>query len=209
MKDVLGSNLKCQKMRGYYKLRKMALDLLNSSLPDELHYHSIRHTMNALKNCEEYLRYFKISSYESKLLRIGVLFHDIGFTVSSSDHELEGCKIAIEFMQQNDFSKKNIDIVTGLIMATRIPHQPKNLLEKIICDIDLDYLGRDDFYEISDLLYRELLESSTFFDRTEWNKIQIDFLENHSYHTDFAKKRRKGKKEKRISELKAMIASSE
>jgi predicted metal-dependent HD superfamily phosphohydrolase len=193
-------------MRGYNKLRKKSWDLLRSELPVELHYHSIRHTISALKNCEEYIKYFAIDSYQAKLLRISILLHDIGFTVSVDDHELEGAKIANELMTELDFSKSDINVVTRLILATKLPQKPKNLLERIICDVDLDYLGRNDFYEISDLLYKELLERSTFFDRTQWNKIQIEFLEKHTYHTEFARRKRQGLKEQRIAELKCKVS---
>jgi uncharacterized protein len=202
------ANSKIIKMKGYNKLRKKSWDLLNSGLPRELYYHSIRHTKSALKNCEAYIGYFNINSYDSKLLRIGVLLHDIGFTVSLDNHEVEGAKIATKLMRQYDFSKNDIEVVTGLILATRMPQRPTNLMQRIICDVDLDYLGRKDFYEISDLLYRELLERSELFDRLQWNRIQIEFLEKHSYHTEFAKKRRQGSKESRIAELKYMVASS-
>lgn len=195
-------------MHGYYKLRRKSWDLLHSGLPKELHYHSIRHTKSALKNCEEYIRYFDIERYDAKLLRIGVLLHDIGFTVSIENHELAGVKIANELMSEFGFSNADIKIVSELILATRMPQRPKSLLENIICDVDLDYLGRKDFYEISDLLYRELLERSDYFDRTQWNKIQIKFLEEHAYHTEFAKKRRESPKQERIAELKFMVSNA-
>jgi len=193
-------------MRGYNKLRKKSWHLLQSELPGELYYHSILHTVSSLKICEEYIRYFDIDRYDAKLLRIGVLLHDIGFTVSLDHHELEGAKIANELMIELEFTKSDIKVVTQLILATELPQKPKNLLERIICDVDLDYLGRKDFYEISDLLYQELLEKSQFFDKTQWNRIQIEFLENHTYHTEYAKKRRQGLKEQRIDELKYMVS---
>lgn len=193
-------------MKGYNKLRKKAWDLLETGLPENLYYHSIRHTKNALKNCETYISHTGIDPYNSKLLRIAVLLHDIGFTVSKENHEIEGARIANELMTGFEFSKSDIKVVTQLILATKLPQKPKNLLQRIICDVDLDYLGRSDFYEISDLLYKELLESHDFFDKTEWNKMQIDFLERHTYHTYFAKKRRQRFKEQRIAELKYMVS---
>ena len=189
-------------MKGYNKLRKEAWDLLETGLPENLYYHSIRHTKNALKNCEAYISHMGIDAYNSKLLRIAVLLHDIGFTISMDNHEMEGARIANEMMTRYSFSKSDIKVVTRLILATKLPQKPKNLLECIICDVDLDYLGRKDFYEISDLLYQELTERSGFFDKTQWNKIQIEFLENHHYHTEFARKRRQGQKQRRIAELK-------
>lgn len=194
-------------MQGYYKLRKKVWEKLINELPEELHYHSIRHIINVLKNCEYYIRYYKIEPYDAKLLRLGVLLHDIGFTISDEEHELKGVKIAAGLMSEYGFSTKDISVVKGLIMATKIPQSPKNLMERIICDVDLDYLGRKDFYRISDLLYRELLERTAYFDRTEWNKIQIEFLENHGYHTEYAIQRRQKAKEKRIRELKLAVAA--
>ena len=193
-------------MRGYNKLRKKSFDLLLSELPEKLHYHGIRHTISALDNCEDYIRHYEIDKYQAKLLRIGVLLHDIGFTVSMDDHELEGARIANELMTDLEFSKSDIKVVTELILATKLPQKPKNLLESIICDVDLDYLGRKDFYKISDLLYEELLERFDFFDKNEWNKMQIKFLENHTYHTEFAIKRRQKFKEQRIVELKYKVS---
>ena len=197
---------KIRKMKGYNKLRKEAWNLLETGLPENLYYHSIRHTRNALKNCEAYISHLGIDKYNSKLLRIAVLFHDLGFTVSIDNHEMEGARIANEQMTRFSFSKSDIKVVTRLILATKLPQKPKNLLESIICDVDLDYLGRKDFYEISDLLYQELLERLDFFDRTQWDKIQIEFLENHHYHTEFARKRRQGMKEQRIAELKHEVS---
>ena len=192
-------------MKGYINIRKECWNLLNSELPVALHYHSIRHTKNALKNCEEYLNYYKINGNDAKLLRLGVLMHDIGFTVSSKNHEAEGVKIAKRLMTKHNFSEEAIDLVSGLIMATRIPQKPESLLQKIICDVDLDYLGRKDYYEISELLYKEILENSEFIERARWNKIQIDFLEKHRYHTEYAIEKRQLCTEQRLFELKKMV----
>ena len=43
-------------------------------------------------------------------------------------------------------------------MATEIPQNPKTHLEMIMCDADLDYLGRYDFETISNNLYTEFLD---------------------------------------------------
>ena len=192
-------------MKGYNILRKHILDILHTKLPKDLYYHGVHHTMDALKTCDLYLKHIKISKHESQLLRLGILLHDIGFTKSTKDHELKGIEIAHNLLSEFHFSKKDIDIIKQLILSTKVPQQPKNLLERIICDIDLDYLGRDDYYKISDQLFRELKVYSGLKDRNEWNKIQVKFLEAHRYHTDFAIKNRKPKKELRIKELKGLI----
>jgi hypothetical protein len=81
-------------MKGYIKLRRKALDMLQYDLPKYLAYHGIQHTLKALRVCEQYINYEKIDKHQAKLLRIGILMHDIGFTVSEVEHESEGLIIA-------------------------------------------------------------------------------------------------------------------
>jgi predicted metal-dependent HD superfamily phosphohydrolase len=196
-------------MKGYNKIRKKTLEILNSQLPEELYYHDINHTLDVLKNCNKYIKRDKIDSHDAKLLRIAALLHDIGFIESNEDHEITGGRIAEKLMKAYGFLKKDIDIVVGLILVTRIPQIPKNQLEKVICDCDLDYLGRSDFYSISDLLFRELKLMSVINSKREWNKFQIKFLEAHNYHTQFALKNRQPHKEARIAELKELVGKLE
>ncbi len=192
-------------MKGYLKLRKNALEILNSKLSKDLYYHCVHHTLDVLKVINQYIKREKINVQEAKLLRIGVLMHDIGYTVSINDHELRSIEIAEKLMSQFEFSKDHIEIVKDLILSTRVPQKPKNKLEKMICDADLDYLGRPDFYKIGDLLYKEMKAYSNIENKNDWNKVQIKFLEAHKYHTDFARKNRQPHKEKRINELKRMV----
>jgi len=192
-------------MKGYIKLRKKALDLLKSKLSKDLYYHGVHHTLDVLDVINKYIRLYKIDPYNAKLLRIAVLLHDSGFVVSSKNHEANSVAIAKEMMTDLGFTKDEIEKVKDLILATRIPQRPKNELEKIICDADLDYLGRKDFYRISDLLFRELKVHTDLNSKEDWNKAQIKFLEAHKYHTEFAKKNRGPHKEKRIKELKQHV----
>ncbi|NOQ91871.1 MAG: HD domain-containing protein [Flavobacteriaceae bacterium] len=189
-------------MKGYIKIRKKAIEILNSKLSQKLYYHGIHHTHDVLHVINQFIKREKIDTHTAKLLRIGTLYHDIGFSISNVEHEKLGCEIAEKYMIEYGFNKKDIETVKGLIIATRIPQTPKNYLEKIICDADLDYLGRNDFYPISNQLFKELQSFSIINDADEWNKIQIQFLENHQYHTEFSQKNRQPKKEKRIEELK-------
>jgi len=195
-------------MDGYIKLRRRAIEILNSELSEKLFYHGVHHTMDVLKVCNDYLRRLKINGRDAKLLRIGALLHDIGFTVSNNDHEEHGVVIAKRLMKEYGFSTNDFQIVKGLILATRIPQAPKTLLEEILCDADLDYLGKKNFQPISNYLYKELQAYDIISDKNSWNMIQIKFLEAHSYHTDFAKKNRQPEKEKRIEELKWVVENA-
>ncbi|MBT8219916.1 MAG: HD domain-containing protein [Bacteroidia bacterium] len=192
-------------MKGYLRLRKHILTGLRERLSSKLTYHGVHHTLDVLRVTNAYLRRNKIVGREAKLIRIGALIHDYGFTETYKNHEEKGCEIAQEIMPQYGFTQKDIDFVKGLIMATKVPQNPKTEFEKIICDADLDYLGRNDFKPIASSLFRELQNFNILSDINEWNKLQVKFLEGHHYHTTFAQKNREPKKRKRISYLKALI----
>jgi len=181
------------------------MEILNSKLSPKLYYHGVHHSLEVLNVIKQYIKREKVGKHDAKLLRIGTLFHDIGFSISIADHEERGAEIAEKYMLEYGFSKKDIEVVKGLIMATQITQSPKNFLEEIICDADLDYLGRNDFYPISNKLFKELKSYSDIKNKDEWNKIQIKFLEAHHYYTEFAKKNRQPKKEKRLNELKLLV----
>ncbi len=192
-------------MQGYLRLRKHIISGLKDNLSDELTYHGVHHTLDVLRVTNNYIRRSKIKGREAKLLRIGALFHDFGFTQTYKDHEAKGCEIADEIMPDYGFSKADIKVVKGLIMATKVPQSPKTQLERIICDADLDYLGRRDFDPISSSLFQELKNYGILSDLNEWNKLQIGFLEGHQYHTAFARKNRQRIKEQRIQAIKKLI----
>lgn len=193
-------------MNSYAILKKQALETLETRLSPDLYYHGVEHTFDVLHVVEQYIERKAIEAHNAYLLRLGALFHDIGFIVSNEDHETYSAAIARRHMEALDCDERDIRVVEGLIAATRIPQQPKTELEEIICDADLDYLGRDDFWEISESLFKELKAYGKVSATLDWNKLQIAFLEKHQYHTDYAIKNRQPKKEQRIKELKEMVA---
>jgi predicted metal-dependent HD superfamily phosphohydrolase len=124
------------------------------------------------------------------------------------DNEVEGAKFAKEFLPKYGFTDQQVELVEGMILATQIPQKPTNHLEEIICDADLDYLGRsrEEFEEISDSLAKELVEYKFLKKKSEWDPIQVKFLESHSYFTDTCKKERRPAKIERLREIRDRIA---
>ena len=196
-------------MDKYITLKEQVLELLKTKLPENLYYHGVDHTLRAMDVAEDYIEHHKLGVHEAQILRLAVLLHDIGYTKSSLNHEEEGAKMAKEMMTALGYSFLQTKVVGDLIRATKVPQRPTNLLERIICDVDLDYLGRDDYMEISELLFKELYENSMIDSRNEWTKMQIDFLENHSYHTFFGRKERQPVKEKWLADLRSSLPMGE
>ena len=162
------------------------LNRLKKELPASLYYHGPHHTLDVMHAAMQIAEAEKITENEKKLLRIAAAYHDAGFIYLYNGHEEKGCEMANETLPGFGFSNEQLSIICGMIMATKIPQQPKALLEKIIADADLDYLGREDVYPIAKTLFEELKTHSGLANEKEWTDIQISFLKNHHYHTEFS-----------------------
>jgi len=162
------------------------MDRLRRELPQHLSYHSVEHIKDVYAAAERYAEAEGISGEDRALLLTAVLFHDSGFLVQQKDHERISCEIASEHLPGYNYTPEQIDRICGMIMATKVPQDPHNLLEQIICDADLDYLGRDDFFDIGNRLFAELSVYGLIHNEDEWNKLQVRFLESHHYFTGSA-----------------------
>ena len=88
-----------------------------------------------------------------------------------------------------------------MIMATRLPQSPVNLLEEILADADLDSLGREDFWVRSQALRDEIAAFGTNSTDLEWYQGQFNFLTSHRYFTAEARLLRNVQKKKNVDEI--------
>ena len=132
---------------------------------------------------------------------IAALFHDLGHTISFVDHEEQGIIFAKDLLPSYSYSQNQIDIISELIYVTKFPPEPKTKLEEIICDADLDYLGRPDFIHSSQNLYMEMFEHGRINSKDEWDIIQINFLNTHQYYTQTARAAREVNKIDQLKKL--------
>lgn len=187
-------------MRLYDEIHQKVFHLLDTQLPSFLTYHSPEHTAYVIGQSEILSHIYEVTDDDRFLIRIAALFHDIGFIRHYQDHEEAGCHIASEMLQYT-IPHQSIDRICGIIMATRIPQTPLNLLQQIVCDADLEYLGTSEFDRVSQLLYQELHYIDPELDQAGFRQIQIDFLTNHKYHTSYCREHREPVKQLHLQRL--------
>ena len=193
------------KLRQFTDLQEFILDKLEKELPGDLHYHNVKHTIDVV-NQVELIGYGEgVDDHSILLLKTAGLFHDAGHTINYDDHEYYGTQIARRILPSYNYNEKEIERISGLIMSTKLPPQPRDLLERIMCDSDLDYLGRSDFIPVSNTLYEEMRAQGKIDSINEWNKIQLKFLSSHQFFTETANKLREVNKQKQIERIKKLI----
>lgn len=185
----------------YYKAERHIMKLLEQKLSKQLHYHSIAHTKDVVSAAERIALLEGVTDEGLFLLKSAATYHDAGFIEQYDRNEPIGVRLAQEILPTYGYTQEHIDSIKELIYVTTIPHQPKNLLEEIMCDADLDYLGREDFHKIADRLRLELKEHGKIESDRQWDEIQVKFLTTHKYFTKTAKDMRDKKKAKNLQEV--------
>lgn len=182
------------------------LQKLEQSLSATLFYHGIHHIRDVVEASQKLAEAEGITDAEMlDLLRTAALYHDAGFIDTYQGHEEESCRLARQTLPRFGYTARQIDEVCGMIIATRIPQAPHTHLEQIICDADLDYLGRNDFEPIARSLFNELREREMVANEDAWNKIQVRFLETHHYWTPTAIEWRQSAKQAHLDKLRRLV----
>ncbi len=186
-------------------MQEVILDKLERELPDQLFYHNVKHTVDVVTEVELIGWAEGCSEEEILILKTAGLFHDVGHTVSYDDHEYQGALMAREMLPEYGYTDEQIDRICQIILSTQLPPRPTNLLEEIICDSDLDYLGRSDFIPVSNTLFEEMKARNKIAKLNDWNKLQVKFISRHQYFTSTARSLREVNKQLQIERIQSLI----
>lgn len=193
------------KLIQFTDIQETILDRLENELPGYLYYHNVKHTVDVVTEVELIGWAEGLDDEGILLLKTAALFHDAGHIVAYDNHEYHGAELARKFLPDYGYSEEQIEMICKIIMATKLPPQPEDIFQKIICDADLDYLGRSDMIPVSNTLYKELNEQDKIGSLNDWNKLQIKFISSHSYFTKTAQSLREVNKQKQIERITKLI----
>lgn len=190
--------------------RAYALTRLTEELPEVLTYHSLRHTRDDVVPAAERLALSEgINGEDLLLLRTAAYFHDLGFIIRREEHEQAGAEIAAAALPAFGYTLPQIDRIRKMIMATRIPQSPKSLPERILADADLDTLGTEHFWVLSQRLRAENEALNGPMSDAQWYQSQLTFLENHHYWTATALAQREAQKQRHVAQLRELLKEAQ
>ena len=187
------------------ELKEKIFDDLSNILDENYSYHNLDHTKRVISAAVDIGSNYDLSEKDWRCLLTACLLHDYGFIESHVEHEKISAKLSSQILPKYGFSETDIQIINSLIIVTKLEEKPKNLLESIIRDSDLEYLGSEDFIKISPLLKKEWINCKVVNSDSEFYKIQYRFLLNHSFYTDFMIKNSINQKKVNIDYAKSMI----
>jgi uncharacterized protein len=193
----------------FERAKQAILERLARELSPQLCYHSLSHTRDDVMTAADRLgRSSGLDDQKLLLLLTAAAYHDSGFLCAYNDHESSSMIIAAGSLPEFGYSPEQIQSVCDLIAATRMPQRPNGLLEQLICDADLDLIGREDFMRLNGLLLQERRHfDGKLITQKEWLIEQIGFLEDHHFFTDAARQSRQAGKLKNLALMRAALDS--
>jgi len=188
------------------KAKEYILRRLKEETSLDYYYHNVQHTIDVWRSATRFSRMEDVSEHDWKLIETASLYHDSGMLDSYANHEEASVEIVKKILPQFDYTQEEIESISSMIMTTKLPQSANTKNEMILCDADLDYLGRDDFFMIAQGLRLEWnilkVKPTTL---AEWYKIQIGFMEAHQFFTPSAKLLRDERKEYNLNLIKELL----
>lgn len=168
------------------KVQEYAEGILKK-LPTELIYHNLGHTQHVVKVSEEIGKASDLSDKALETILIAAWLHDIGYQEGCIKHEDRSKLMAKTFLEGLEVPEKRINKVLGCIEATKMPQNPKNEKEMILCDADLSHLASPDFMNYSEALRVEFCTILQSIGEKKWWESTVELIQNHHYFTEYAR----------------------
>jgi predicted metal-dependent HD superfamily phosphohydrolase len=198
----------------YQEIIRKAEDFVRSHYKEHrnlnLLYHTIAHTEKVVTAVTEITNSYRLSEKEFFICIIAAWFHDIGYYEDALNHEEVGAKKAEEFLMSNGVDEETTRAVKNCVLATKIPQNPTDLLEQIVCDADLYHFGTDEFQVQNKLMRKETeLMNNVKIDKDEWQSSTLLLMENHHFHTDYCNKELNQKKKENLRKLEKKVRNKQ
>jgi predicted metal-dependent HD superfamily phosphohydrolase len=181
-------------------------ELFRDELPAGIKYHNADHTLHPTKGvvavANNLAKLENVSELDRELIIAAAYFHDTGYIREYEKNEPIAARMAGRILKLVGYTPEEIKKVQKMILATDPEVEPKTHAEKILCDADLDNLGREDFFQLDERLREGRgMRGIDVSDDVTWYRNTLEFLEKHQYYTESQNKLRQEGKQKNTREL--------
>ncbi len=152
-------------------------------------FHNLTHTKKVVERAQEIAAHYQLSEKDTLTIYVAAWFHDTGHLFTDLEkHEEKGIELMREYMLKEDgINEELINSIAGCIMATHLPHQPKNSMEEILCDADTYHFGTKEFKHTNKQVKKEFELRGYNSLLNDWTFNTIDLLEKHIFCTSYCK----------------------
>jgi predicted metal-dependent HD superfamily phosphohydrolase len=184
------------------QVKQHVLAYFDTHAKKKLVYHDQHHTEDVVAACMQIANHYQLNDSDFFVVVTAAWFHDTGYFEEIPGHEKHSAQLAGDYLADIQADPDVINNVKKCILATTMPQNPTNLLERIICDADLFHLGTTGFLERSNAMRKEVEKiTGTDISKHEWRLKTISLMEQHHYHTDYCRLLLDAEKERNLLSL--------
>jgi predicted metal-dependent HD superfamily phosphohydrolase len=172
----------------YKKAESFVKDLFQQYDSKQLLFHNLEHTQNVVERAKEICLHYDLAENEQFIIYIAAWFHDTGhLLIDPSKHEIKSVELMKAFIAKYAPDEETLREISDCILATRMPRNPQNELQEILCDADTYHLGTKEFKATNKALRKEYELRNIPEPVGGWRKASLDFMLAHEYYTDYCK----------------------
>ena len=190
------------------KTEEHVTELFHKHHPPHMVFHNLAHTAFVVKRVNEIAAHYQLGDDDLLALNIAAWFHDTGYMfVPPKEHEKKSSELMKNFVKDLGVPDETIHKAEGCITATRMPAQPKSLIEEIICDADTYQFGRKKGFKISNKLALEeaVHMSGMTLTRKEFDERTLALLEQHKFYTSYCRDLLTEEKKQNMKKIKKRV----
>ncbi len=196
-------------MNSIYKTAEDYVKNLFEKHPNsKLVFHNLQHTESVVHKTNEIAAHYNLSDPQMLTLYIAAWFHDTGhlYTPGFHGHEEKSVEIMKEFMHKYDEADKElVPEIEACIIATKMPRNPKDLLQEILCDADVYHLGTKEFKKANQRVFEEYNLRVEKISEHEWAAKSMEVLKDIHFYTTYCKDLLDEKRKENMKKIKKKI----
>jgi len=194
----------------YKRVANYVTNLFEEYPHPNLVFHNLEHTKTVVARAEEIAAHYQLTERDTLTIYVAAWFHDVGHLfVDISKHEEKSIEMMKTFMQEENNDDALIADIAECIMATKMPHAPKNFLGEIMCDADTYHFGTKDFKKTNKQVREEFKLRNYVPVTLEWDRNSLELLQKHKYFTSYCQVLLEEGKRKNIQKLHDKILKNE
>ncbi len=192
--------LKLQVLR-LVDLEEFILAKLETELDKNLYFHNFEYSRHLYEYGGLLAKAADLDPEETMLTQTAALMLNTGYSGGYQNQENRSAEYARNILKEYNYSEKQITIISNLILSSKWPPEPKNMLEMVLYDIKMEYIGRADYVKLYKLLFLEQNHYLKSVDVNTFKKQQEEIIQKYQFFTESARRLREIMPEEQISRM--------
>jgi hypothetical protein len=181
--------------------KRYVTTFITSTANANLVYHNKMHIEDVVSAATKIAHHYHLSENDFFTIIAAVRFNNLGFYLDYAFHQGKAAEEASAFFEKKGVDQITVNAITECILSTYSMY-PQTLLQKIVCDAEMFYLGTTNFRKQNKLQRKEYRAmNDAEISKEEWRLKTIKMISSHNFQTGYCQLLLNTKKEEILRKL--------